>query len=142
MEDKARRIGCFPCKGTGKQKDQKGNEVKCPLCFGKGWRSCVAVLLILFLCGCQTYKDTQIADAIFIVENSTEHPYGIMKHYKNTTPRQACLNTIASSRQTYRYGDFINHLQKKYCPIGSDNDNGTCKYWSGNVKKILRRNHG
>jgi hypothetical protein len=136
-------ITCFPCKGTGWQLDKKGEKVKCPLCFGKGWRPAVAILLLLLLSGCMSYTDNQIADAIFIAENSTSHPYGIMAHYKQTTPRQACLNTITSSRRTYRYGNFIDHLQKTYCPIGSDNDDGTCKEWSRNVKRLLqRRNNG
>ena len=96
-------------------------------------------ILCLFLSGCAyAYTDNQLADAIYKAENSKSHPYGILKHYKHTTPRQACLNTIAHARRDFNgKGDFIEFLGKRYCPVGCDNDNGTNKYWIKNVKYFL-----
>lgn len=109
----------------------------------------VGFLLALFLLTCtianaQEYNnatDEQIVDAIGKAENSKGHPYGILAHYKNTTPRQACLNTVRSSRRRFirqnKEKDFIHFLSLTYCPIDCSNDNGTNKYWEKNVKFFL-----
>lgn len=73
--------------------------------------------------------------AIGKAENSKAHPFGILKHYKHTTPRQACFNTVNHRLKDWNgKGEFIDYLQGFYCPIGSNTDNGTCKYWAHNVK--------
>jgi hypothetical protein len=80
-----------------------------------------------------------LADAIYRAEGGkTKHPYGILKKYKTTTPRQACLNTIKSNLK--RYGaaksteDFITFMSRSYCPVGAENDpTGLNKYWVKNV---------
>ena len=93
-------------------------------------------------CGyCQDYTDNQIANAIYKAEGgaNTRHPYGILKKFKHTTPRQACINTIRHARRDWNgQGDFIEFLGSRYCPVGCSNDNGTNKYWVGNVKAFLR----
>lgn len=109
------------------------------------------VMAILVLCpGCaysqeQQYSDVQLANAIFKAENSKTHPYGILATYKHTTPRQACLNTIAHKRRDWikagSHGDFITYLASKYCPIGAGNDpTGLNVNWERNVKYWLVRN--
>jgi hypothetical protein len=102
----------------------------------------ITLLAIFLLCYniAYAYTDNQIADAIYKAENSKSHPYGILQHYKHTTPRQACLNTIRHARKDWNgKGDFILFLQKRYCPINCENDNGTNKYWYKNVMYYLRK---
>ena len=87
------------------------------------------------------YSNEELANAIYKAENSKSHPYGILTHYKTTTPRQACINTIKSSKKRFalqtKEKDFIHFLSLTYCPIGCDNDNGTNKFWVKNVKWFL-----
>ena len=83
------------------------------------------------------YSEETLANAILKAENSPNHPYGIMAHYKRTTPRQACLNTIMTAEKKFnkqnKDKNFIHFLSLTYCPIGCNNDNGTNKFWVNNV---------
>ncbi len=106
----------------------------------------ITIMLILVLVALaradEVYTNNQIANAIYYAEGGakTRHPYGILAHYKHTTPRQACLNTIAHARRDWNgKGDFIEFLGSRYCPIGADNDNGTNQFWIKNVKYFLGR---
>jgi len=83
----------------------------------------------------------KLATAIGRAENSKTHPYGILAHYKHTTPRQACINTINSNyRRWDGRGDFVEYLAKTYCPIGAKNDpKGLNKNWTKNVKHFLKK---
>jgi hypothetical protein len=81
-----------------------------------------------------------LADAIYKAEGGakTRHPYGILKKYKKTTPRQACINTIKSNLKRYRASrsneDFISFMSRSYCPIGAKNDpTGLNRHWVKNV---------
>jgi len=89
------------------------------------------------------YSNDQIADAIYLAEGGakTNHPYGILAHYKHTTPRQACINTIIHARKDWNgQGDFVEFLSKRYCPIGATNDpTGLNKNWLKNVRYFLGR---
>ena len=89
------------------------------------------------------YTDDQIANAIYYAEGGakTSHPYGILAHYKHTTPRQACINTIRHARRDWDgRGDFIVFLGGRYCPVGASNDpKGLNKNWIGNVKRLLEK---
>jgi hypothetical protein len=99
------------------------------------------IMAIILYCATNAYSYTndQLADAIFRAENSKSHPYGILAHYKHTTPRQACLNTIVHAYRDWNgKGDFIEFLGSRYCPVGCDNDNGTNQYWVRNVKLFLK----
>lgn len=83
----------------------------------------------------------KLANAIYKAEggSKTKHPYGILTKYKNTTPRQACINTINRKLKTYKGSDkdFIKHLGKTYCPVGALNDPwGLNKNWVNNVTKF------
>ena len=87
---------------------------------------------------------TRLANAIFQAEGGahTAHPYGILQHYKHTTARQACINTI---RHYYRdwngKGDFIAYLGSYYCPIGAKNDPiGLNRNWVKNVSYFYDKN--
>ena len=104
----------------------------------------LTILLInLFVTSIWAFSDEQICNAIYKAEGGshTNHPYGILKHYKHTTPRQACLNTIRHNRAKWALngsrGDFIAYLGHIYCPVGCNNDNGTNKYWITNVRRFL-----
>ena len=84
-----------------------------------------------------------LADAIFKAEGiHSRHPYGILKKYKHTTPRQACLNTISHAYQDWsktRHKPFLEYLANRYAPIGSSNDtSGLNKNWLPNVETILK----
>ena len=89
------------------------------------------------------YTDAQIVDAIYIAEGgrATKHPYGILKKFKTTTPRQACFNTVRRLRGTWNgKGDLIAHIGKTYCPVGAANDpRGLNKNWVPNVNAILAK---
>ncbi len=100
------------------------------------------VSLIMGICLCPIYAQdiniNKLADAIYKAEGGakTNYPYGILAHYKTTTPRQACINTIKHALKDFKNGDFIAFLGSRYCPIGCDNDRGTNKYWIKNVKRL------
>jgi hypothetical protein len=99
------------------------------------------MLLLIVVASCRAeYTNEAIADAIFKAENSLNHPYGILTHYKTTTPRQACLNTIIHARKDWNgQCDFIEFLGSRYCPIGAKNDpTGLNKNWVRNVKYFLK----
>lgn len=63
------------------------------------------------------YTPNQWCEAIRHAENSTGHPYGIMIKYKNTTPKQACLNTIIHRYKKWNHkDDFAVFLGRTYSP--------------------------
>ena len=98
------------------------------------------ILIFLASVASAEINPDRIADAIYQAENSVSPPYGIMKKYKHTTPRQACINTIRHAIHEWNgRGDFIAFLSRRYCPVGSGNDNGTCQYWVKNVKYFLSK---
>ena len=100
--------------------------------------SIVLIPLYIALCG---FTDSQIADAIYKAEGGagTKHPYGIMAHYKKTTPRQACLNTIKHMRRDWDgKKDFIEFLGARYAPLNAKNDpSGLNRHWIKNVRRLL-----
>ena len=105
------------------------------------------IVLCLVFMASQTYAwtDEQIANAIYLAEGGrhTSHPYGILKNFKHTTARQACIATIRHNRRIWALngsrGDFIAYLGHIYCPVGCDNDNGTNKFWIKNVRFFLNQ---
>lgn len=106
----------------------------------------ILVALILICPKAYAIDFERLADSIYIAEGGakTKHPYGIMQKYKVTTPRQACLNTLATQWKRWLLEpsrgqdvDFIAFLGKAYAPIGASNDpNGLNKNWVNNVTKI------
>lgn len=88
----------------------------------------------------------KLADAIYLAEggSKTRFPYGILKKYKHTSPRQACINTIRHKHADWvkggRKGDFLSYLASKYAPIGASNDpTGLNRNWKANVEYFLER---
>lgn len=89
---------------------------------------------------------TAIVAAIYITEggSKTKHPYGIISHYTNTTPRQACINTIIHAQLDYKYKvikidrAFIYFLADRYCPPSVDKTGN--KNWKSNMVRILHIN--
>lgn len=90
-------------------------------------RTALILALIWATMGLQTAFGAEIdldrlATAIWRAEGGakTKHPYGILKKYKTTTPRQACINTIKSGLRRYKdykgKDDFITFLGMTYCP--------------------------
>ena len=91
------------------------------------------------------WTDEEIVNAIFRVENSKSHPYGIMVKYKHTTPRQACFNTVRHKRTDWikngSKGDFLTYLASKYAPLNASNDpHGLNANWESNLRLILAKN--
>jgi hypothetical protein len=100
----------------------------------------ITLFIALYSVVAQAWTNDQIANAIYLAEGGakTAHPYGILTKYKVTTPRQACINTIAHAKRDWNgKGDFISFLGNRYCPVGCDNDNGTNQYWIKNVHYFL-----
>lgn len=91
------------------------------------------------------YSLNQWCTAIYIAEGGakTAHPYGILAHYRHTTPLQACQNTIKHKYSQWKrqgqHEPFIAYLAAKYCPVGCSNDNGSNKNWEKNVQYWLER---
>lgn len=111
----------------------------------------VGVICLFSSCQCtparaESIDVEKLADAIRIAEGvNSRHPYGILAHYKTTTPRQACKNTILHSLKHFneqsKEKDFILWLSKTYCPIGASNDpTGLNKNWTRLVKYFLVKN--
>ena len=105
------------------------------------WLTLATVLIAI---AATTPTDDQISDAIYMAEGGAGNifPYGIMKHYRHTTTRQACLNTIAHCRRDFIAaggpGDFISYLAARYAPLNCDNDPlGLNKHWKKNVLWFL-----
>lgn len=91
----------------------------------------------------------KIVDAIYIAEggSKTKHPYGILSvKVKNAKEaRKVCFNTVRNNHRRWikagRPGDFIDFLQKRYCPVGAENDpSGLNIHWQKNVRFYLRQN--
>lgn len=113
-------------------------------------------LILIFTClmapwlqkvslGADNYDPNRLADAIFRAEGvKSRHPYGILTVYRHTTPRQACLNSIASAQRRFdkqtKEKDFVVFLSKTYCPVGAKNDpTGLNKNWTRLVKYFLTK---
>jgi len=84
---------------------------------------------------------TNIVDAIYRVEGgtNTHHPYGILRHFTTTTPRQACFNTVQHAMHDYKVHNidrtFIYFLADRYCPPSADKQGNL--NWKINMVRIL-----
>ena len=87
------------------------------------------------------------ADAIFKAEGGYKatYLYGIrsVKYKDEAEARRICKNTVYNTLVKYRESrckvgeSDIDCLAQRYCPVGSDTDNGTCQYWKRNVESFL-----
>lgn len=104
---------------------------------------CVLIGLILIFSAEAAPDLDKWADAIFKAEGGYKatYLYGIRSiPYKDEAEaRQICKNTVYNTLVKYRESrcgkgeSDIDCLARRYCPIGSNTDNGTCKYWKKNV---------
>jgi len=99
------------------------------------------LLLAVTLARAESIDVNRLANAIYKAENSKAHPYGILAHYKHTTLRQACINTINHALKDWNeQGDFIAFLGSRYCPVGAKNDpRGLNRNWIKNVHYYYER---
>ena len=115
------------------------NCILCKATFGAVFLSLFLTVFCSVLVASEVVNIPILADAIFKAEGvNSRHPYGILKKYKTTTPRQACINTIKSALKRYQTDskglEFIPFLAKTYCPVGAKNDpTGLNKNWVKNV---------
>ena len=114
--------------------------------------SCIGLLLNLCALG-HAYTLDEWADSIYKAECGTgtkptcTYLYGIrsVKYKDEAEARRICINTIRNTLIKYRATrcqegqSDIDCLSNRYCPIGSDTDNGTCKYWKKNVLSFLNK---
>jgi hypothetical protein len=89
----------------------------------------------------------RLADAIYKAEGGAKasHEYGILAHYKHTTPRQACINTINNQikrHEKHKCGkDFLVCLRDRYAPLKASNDPKNLNAnWLKNVKYFYEKN--
>lgn len=71
----------------------------------------------------QTPNFEKLVNAIYKAEGgaNTRHPYGILKKFKTTTPRQACFNTCRHAWRDYLElknpnVSFLEFLAERYAP--------------------------
>ena len=113
-----------------------------------------SLLLGLVLAGCsepcypaESRPDwNRLANAIYKAEGGsrTAHPYGILAHYRHTTPRQACINTCKTKYRQWasnsKAQSYLEYLASKYAPIGVSNDiKGLNRNWLKNVSYFYSR---
>lgn len=96
-----------------------------------------------------------LATAIYHAEGGSRavHKYGIMTHYKTTTPRQACINTCRHAFKDYAriaskhdLKGFIAFLGARYCPTKGlglrPAERALNGNWIGNVTKLYGEHNG
>lgn len=90
-----------------------------------------------------TIELTNIVNAIWITEGGTDTkwPYGIKHHYKYTSPRQACMNTVehfCNNHPTLNHVDryFIYQLSSVYVPKQDDKIGN--EHWRVNIVRIMK----
>lgn len=86
---------------------------------------------------------TNVVNAIWTTEGgaNTSYPFGIKHHYKHTSPRQACVNTIEHFERNnpqYEHIDryFIYQLSTIYIPEQDDKIGN--KHWRVNMLRIMK----
>ena len=92
-----------------------------------------------------TPYQTRLLLAIRASENGREgREYGVLSVPASTQEEQAKV-TARSIRNNWKQWeeagkpeDFISFMATRWCPIGCDNDNGTNKYWSYNIRYFLK----
>ena len=117
-------------------------------------------LMFFAIRGCVTSKTPQVAsggtirversytlddwaDAIRQAENNENYGIISIPCVKGEQCRKYCKNTVYNTLVKYREDrckageSDIDCLARRYCPIGSDTDDGTCQYWKDNVKYFL-----
>lgn len=160
MQRERRRVGRCQC-GTSLDIDVRGEDGQCNECvrqrYEEVWSQRISpeftqfkallygclMLLITLPAYASEINPAKLCDAIYKTEggSKTKHPYGILKKYKTATPRQACLNTVASNMRRYEASakdkTFIAFMGASYAPLNAKNDpSGLNKNWVRNVEAI------
>lgn len=112
-------------------------------------RKILLIICVLFsysICSAEIDLD-RWADAIFKAEGgySATYLYGIrsIPYNSEAEARRICKNTVYNTLVKYRStrcrpdDDDLTCMARRYCPVGSDTDNGTCQYWKKNVQYFL-----
>ena len=106
-------------------------------------KSIVVIFLLLLVTRAQAYTLDEYADAIHSAENNDNYGIISIPCVKGEQCRQYCKNTVYNTLIKYRltrckpeWGD-LECIANRYCPVGSDTDDGTCQYWKKNVKWFL-----
>ena len=90
------------------------------------------------------YNINHWADSIRKAEGNPN--YGILAHYRHTSYRQACINTILHKYRDWaklqgksgKAGHFIDYLANAYAPMGVRNDPTNLNInWKKNVRYYL-----
>ena len=99
--------------------------------------------------GAEEYSNTEIVDAIWVIEGGTraQYAYGIrsVKYKDLAEARRICLRTVVNNRKRYadygykQYADYLSFLASRYCPVGCGNDRGTNKFWLRNLRYQLAK---
>jgi hypothetical protein len=104
------------------------------------------IIGMVLLTGCAfSYTLDEYADAIRKAEGNSN--YGILAHYKHTSYRQACKNTVKHQYSRWvkqgKPGAFVSYLGHVYAPIGVSNDpNNLNINWTQNVSWFLEHPKG
>ena len=111
---------------------------------------CLLGALVLMVVFCRVshaetiegYDINTWAEAIHHAEGNDN--YGILAHYKHTTYKQACINTIRHIHRLWvsqgKPVAFMVYLGHIYCPVGAGNDPmGLNVNWQRNVAYWLER---
>jgi hypothetical protein len=101
-------------------------------------------ITLTFLLFCGFLDVEKLCESIRKAENSKKYPYGIMVKYKNTTPKQACVNTVRHALKDYKgptkFDPFLEFLAARYAPIGAKNDpKNLNKNWVKNVSFFYKK---
>lgn len=110
----------------------------------------LAIIILTFstVCFAESIDLDKWADAIFIAEGKYKatYLYGIrsIPYETEEQARRYCKNTVYNTLVKYmedrceKGESDIDCLARRYCPVGSDTDNGTCQYWKDNVLSHLK----
>ena len=110
----------------------------------------ITIFIMLIFAGmAEAYTLDEWCDAIFQAEGGYEatYLYGIrsVNYDSEQEARRICKNTVRNTLIKYRKtrckenDTDLQCMSSRYCPIGSDTDNGTCQYWQKNVKYFLNK---
>lgn len=133
------------CSCSNCERDEEAHPVL-PIVFIMGVVIMFGIILLLFMgkAHAETIEGYQIntwAEAIHHAEGNNN--YGILAHYKQTSYKQACINTVRHNYKRWikagKPDKYLDFLGARYCPVGCNNDNGTNKYWVDNVGYWLWR---
>ena len=135
-----------------RRQEHSTNALILAVCMGVGTLIILLCLLWPQRAGASEYTDTQIVNAIFVIEGGykADYLYGIRSvSYKDEAEaRQICFNTVRNNRKRFadyghkEYPDFLSFLASRYAPLNVKNDpHNLNNHWLKNLKFILNKTH-